>query len=173
MTDAKRKVLVAYGTHAGSTAGVAERVAEILNRSGLAAEAVRAKEARDVGSYDAVIIGSAIRAGKLMPEVLRFVDKNRGILEAKPLAAFIVCLAMKDGDEKGRATAGPYLDPLRLLVKPVSEGLFAGVYDPAKVNFVMRTIMDKMVKAPPGDFRKWDKIETWAAGLVPLFTGSR
>ena len=28
----------------------------------------------------------------------------------------------------------------------------------------------KMLKAPPGDFRKWDQVEAWAAGLVPLFT---
>jgi menaquinone-dependent protoporphyrinogen oxidase len=148
---------------------VAERVAAVLNQSGFSAEAVNAKQAGDVGSYDAVVVGSAIRAGKLMPEVLKFIDRNKAALESKPLAAFIVCLAMKDGDEKGRATAGPYLDPLRQRVKPLSEGLFAGAYDPAKVNFVMRTVMDKMVKAPPGDFRKWDQVEAWAASLVPLF----
>jgi menaquinone-dependent protoporphyrinogen oxidase len=169
MTDVKRKVLVAYATRAGSTASVAERVAAVLNQSGFSAEAVNAKQAGDVGSYDAVVVGSAIRAGKLMPEVLKFIDRNKAALESKPLAAFIVCLAMKDGDEKGRATAGPYLDPLRQRVKPLSEGLFAGAYDPAKVNFVMRTVMDKMVKAPPGDFRKWDQVEAWAASLVPLF----
>ena len=168
MTDAKRKVLVAYATRSGSTAGVAERVAEVLNRSGFAAEAVTTKETRDVGSYDAVVVGSAVRAGKLMPEVLNFLVKNKATLEAKPLAAFIVCLAMKEGDEKGRATAGTYLDPLRLRVKPASEGLFAGAYDPQKVGFVERQVL-KMIKAPPGDFRKWDQIEAWAAGLVPLF----
>ena len=168
MTDAKRKVLVAYATRAGSTAGVAERVAEVLNRSGFAAEAVSAKETRDVGSYDAVVVGSAVRAGKLMPEVLKFLDKNKAVLETKPLAAFVVCLAMKDCDEKGRATAGPYLDPLRLRVKPASEGLFAGAYDPQKVGLVERQIL-KMIKAPPGDFRRWDEVEAWAASLVPLF----
>jgi len=170
MTDTRRKVLVAYATRAGSTAGVAERVAEVLNRSGFAAQAVSAKEAHDVGSYDAVVVGSAIRAGKLMPELLKFLDQNKAALESKPLAAFIVCLAMKDGDEKGRATAGAYLDPLRLRVKPLSEGLFAGAYDPAKVNFALRTVMDKVIKAPPGDFRQWDQVEAWAAGLVPLFS---
>ena len=169
MTYADRKVLVAYATRAGSTASVAERVAGVLNRSGFVAEAVNVKETRDVGSYDAVVVGSAIRAGKLMPEVLKFLDKNKAALESKPLAAFVVCLAMKDGDEKGRATAGPYLDPLRQRVKPLSEGLFAGAYDPAKVNFALRTVMDKVIKAPPGDFRKWDQVEAWASGLVPLF----
>ena len=75
---------------------------------------------------------------------------------------------MKDGDEKGRATAATYLDPLRLRVKPVSEGLFAGAYAPEKLGFVVRQIM-RMIKAPPGDFRKWDEIEAWAVSLAPHF----
>ena len=169
MTDTKRRVLVAYATRAGSTAGVAERVAEVLNRSGFAAEAVRAKEVRDVASYEAVVLGSSVRAGKLMPEVPKFLGKNKATLEAKPFAAFVVCLAMTSGDEKGRTTASTYLEPLRAQVKPVSEGLFAGVYDPQKVGFVERTIM-KAMKAESGDFRKWDEIEAWAASLAPLFT---
>jgi menaquinone-dependent protoporphyrinogen oxidase len=169
MTDAKRKVLIAYGTRAGSTAGVAERVAEVLNRNGFAAQAEEVKKVKDTAQYDAVVLGSSVRAGKLKPEVLKFLDKNKAALAAKPFAAFVVCLAMKDWDEKGRTTAATYLEPVRAQVKPVSEGLFAGAYDPSKLGFAERTIM-KMIKAPPGDFRKWDEIEAWAATLAPLFT---
>jgi menaquinone-dependent protoporphyrinogen oxidase len=165
MTDVKRKVLVAYGTRAGSTAGVAERVAEVLNRNGLAAQAEEVKKVKDTASYDAVVLGSSIRAGKLKPEVLKFLDKNKADLSAKPFAAFILCLAMKSADEKGRATAATYIEPVRERIKPLSEGLFAGTYDPSKWSFVERRIM-KMIKAPPGDFRKWDDIEAWAASLV-------
>lgn len=167
MTDAKRKVLVAYGTRAGSTAGVAERVAEVLNRNGFSAHAAEAKKVKDTALYDAVVLGSSVRAGKLKPEVLRFLDKNKTDLNAKPFAAFVVCLAMKDRDEKGRTTASTYLEPVRERIKPLSEGLFAGAYDPQKLDFVSRQIM-KMIKAPSGDFRKWDDIEAWAASLVPL-----
>jgi menaquinone-dependent protoporphyrinogen oxidase len=169
MTDAKRKVLVGYGTRAGSTAGVAERVAEVLNRNGLAAQAIEIKKVKDAALYDAVVLGSSVRAGKLKPEVLKFLDKNKADLNSKPFAAFVVCLAMKDCDEKGRATAGPYLAPVRERVKPLSEGLFGGAYDPQKLGFVSRQIM-KLIKAPAGDFRKWDEIEAWAAGLAPLFS---
>lgn len=169
MADARKRVLVAYATRAGSTAGVAERVAEVLSSNGFAAEAVNVKKAGDVASCDAVVVGSAVRAGKLMPEVLKFLDKNKTALAAKPLATFVVCLAMKDWDEKGRATAGPYLAPVRERVKPLSEGLFGGAYDPDKVGFVERQIL-KMIKAPSGDFRRWDEIEAWATGLTPLFS---
>jgi menaquinone-dependent protoporphyrinogen oxidase len=169
MTDKSRKVLVAYATWAGSTAGVAERIAGVLNRSGFTAEAVRAKEARDLSPYGAVVLGSAVHAGKLHPDALKFVRRYAADLGAKPFAAFIVCLAMTSGDEKGRTTASAYLAPVRELIKPLSEGLFAGAYDPEKLGFAVRQVM-KMMKAPPGDFRKWDDIEAWAASLVPPFS---
>ncbi|MBN2464902.1 flavodoxin domain-containing protein [candidate division WOR-3 bacterium] len=170
MTDTTSKVLVAYATWAGSTAGIADRIAEVLNRKGLAAEAVRAKEVRDISSYGGVVLGSAVHAGRLHPDALKFMGRHAADLNSKPFAAFVVCLAMKDCDEKGRATAGPYLAPVRERVKPVSEGLFGGAYDPQKLGFVSRQIM-KMIKAPPGDFRRWDEVEAWATGLVSLLGG--
>jgi len=172
MTNTSRKVLVAYATRAGSTAGVAERVAEVLNRSGFAATAVRVNEVRDTAPYDAVVLGSSVRAGKLKPDALKFLDKNKADLNAKPFAAFIVCLTMKASDDKSRAAASAYLDPVRLQVKPLSEGLFAGALNPDKLGLVERTIM-KAMKAESGDFRRWDEVEAWAATLAPLFAAGR
>ena len=169
MTDTPRKVLVAYASWAGSTIGVAERVAEVLRRSSFAADVVRANDVPSVADYQAVVLGTAVHAGRLKSEALKFVDRNKADLNTKPFAAFVVCLAAKEGDEKSRATAATYLEPVRAQVKPLSEGLFAGAYDPSKVNFVLRTVMDKMIKAPPGDFRNWDDIEAWAESLAPLF----
>jgi menaquinone-dependent protoporphyrinogen oxidase len=169
MTATKKRVLVAYATWAGSTAGVAERIAEVLNRNGFAAEALRARDVPDTSSYSAVVLGTAVHAGRPKSEALKFLEQNRADLTSKPFAAFVVCLAAKGNDEKSRATAAAYLEPVRTQVKPLSEGLFAGAYDPAKVNFVLRTVMDKMIKAPQDDFRMWQEIEAWAASLVPLF----
>jgi len=168
MTDTPRKVLVAYATWAGSTAGVAERIAGVLNRNGLSAEAKPAREVGDTVPYAAVILGTPVRAGKVHPDATRFAERNSADLGSKPFAAFVVCLAMSATDEKGRAQAASYLEPVRQKVKPLSEGRFAGCYDPEKLNVVTRQIM-KMIKAPPGDFRNWDEIEAWASSLVPVF----
>ena len=168
MSDKPPKMLVAYATWAGSTAEVAERVAEVLNRNGLSAGAMRAREVKDVAAYDAVVLGTPVRAGRPHPDALRFAARNAAELNSKPFAAFVVCLAMSSPDEQGRAQAENYLEPVRQKARPVCEGRFAGAYDPQKLNVITRQIM-KMIKAQPGDFRKWDEIEAWAAGLVPLF----
>ncbi len=169
MTDTKPKVLVAYATWAGSTAGIAERIAEVLNRNGCAAEAMRARDVRDAAAYEAVVLGSPVHAGRLHPNALKFAGRNATDLKSKPFAAFVVCLAMTATDEKGPAQAAGYLEPVRQKVMPVCEGRFAGAYDPQKAGFLARQIM-KMIKASPGDFRKWDEIESWATSLVPLLS---
>ena len=169
MNDTKKSVLVAYASWAGSTAGVAERIAEVLNRNGFAAETLRAKDVPDTSPYGAVVLGTAVHAGRPKSEALKFVDQNRADLTSKPFAAFVVCLAMTATDEKGRAQAATYLEPVRQKVKPVCEGRFAGCYDPRKLNFVLRAIMERM-KTPAGDFRKWEEIEAWAASLAPLLS---
>jgi menaquinone-dependent protoporphyrinogen oxidase len=52
-------VLVAYASRHGATAGIAERIAEDLRSGGLSAGAVPAKDVRDIGPYDALVIGGA------------------------------------------------------------------------------------------------------------------
>ena len=65
-----------------------------------------------------------------------------------------------------------FLTPVRLLVKPVSEGLFAGVLDIKKVptasdrfKFRLSVLFGVWTE---GDHRDWNAIRAWAAGLTPL-----
>lgn len=160
-------VLVTYATRSGSTAGVAERIAAELKARGVAAEVRPVKEAGDPAGYRAVVLGSPVRAGRLMPEALKFVQRHQAALAQRPFAAFAVCLAMSDPTEANCATALGYLEPVRSLVKPAAEAAFAGAYDPARASFLERQIM-KMVKARPGDFRNWAEIDAWAAKLAEL-----
>lgn len=52
-----KNVLIAYGTTNGSTAEIAEFVAEVLRGDGLRAEALPARSVSGVASYDAVVVG--------------------------------------------------------------------------------------------------------------------
>ncbi len=74
------KVLVAYASRAGSTAEVAQAVAEVLRArsGGDTVDVLPVKIGqRPQPCYRAVIAGSAIRMGKWLPEAVEFVAKNQ------------------------------------------------------------------------------------------------
>ncbi len=65
-----------------------------------------------------------------------------------------------------------FLKPVRALVKPVSEGLFAGVLDIGKVPSFRDRLKFRLSVAlgvwKAGDHRDWAAIRTWAANLKPM-----
>lgn len=158
-------ILIAYASKAGSTAEVAQRIGKVLADGGQRVDVQPAAKVKDLSAYSAVVVGSAIRAGHLLPEAMKFIETHRQELAQKPFSAFIVCLTLKDDTPENRKTVSAYLDPLRAVLPPAHEGMFAGVMDPSRLTFIERTLM-KMMKAPSGDFRRWDEIESWAAALA-------
>ncbi len=165
------RVLIAYATRAGSTETVAQAVAEALRSEGLEVDVKPVRAVTSLAGYTGVIVGSAIRAGKPMPEVVAFVEKHERELSRVPVAYFVVCLTMKDDTDENRCTVAAYLDALRARtpdVKPVDVGLFAGVMNSARLPFLLRLLIRAM-KAPDGDFRDWEAIRTWAAGVALAF----
>jgi menaquinone-dependent protoporphyrinogen oxidase len=160
------KVLVAYASKAGSTSEVARAVGEVLTNKGYAVDVKLVKDVKDLSSYKAVVLGSAIRIGHVLPEVKKFVESNQKALSQVPTSYFVVCLTMHEDTEENRRTVSGYLAPLSVIVKPASEGLFAGKMDLTKLSFLDQT-MAKMIKAPIGDFRNWDAIRSWAAQTIP------
>ena len=88
-------------------------------------------------------------------------------------AAFLagVKLAMPGADKYREHVAG-FMQPVRALVKPVSERLFAGALDISKVP----SFGDRLKFRPSvilgvwseGDHRDWNAIRAWAESLPPL-----
>lgn len=160
-----QRTLVTYTSKAGSTAEVAARIGETLAKRGAAVDVLPVSKVSDLAPYSSVVVGSAIRMGRVMPEALSFIEKNQAALQKKSFSTFIVCLTLKDDTAENRTTVAAYLDPVRALVKPASEGLFAGVMNPNKLALLDRLIMMAM-KSPEGDYRKWDQITAWAEGVA-------
>jgi menaquinone-dependent protoporphyrinogen oxidase len=170
----KNRILIAYGTRCGSTGGVAESIGQVLSTTGTAVDLRLVKDVNDLSPYQAVIVGSAIRMGKWLPEAVEFVKTQQDTLSRLPVAYFAVCLAMKDDTAENRRKALGYLDPVRKQfpqVKPVDIGLFAGAVDYKKLSFAYGLIL-KAKGAPEGDFRNWEAIRTWAASVNPLLDSS-
>ncbi len=162
---ATRRVLVLYATRAGSTTEVADFIGRKLSEAGWSVDVEDVKTAGELRGYQAVVIGSAIRMGSVLPEVREFVRAHRGELEGVAVAYFVVCMAIQEDTPENRAEANGYLDPLRAEVKPVEVGLFAGKVDYSKLGAGTR-LMAKMADLPPGDFRNWAAIEAWAGALA-------
>jgi menaquinone-dependent protoporphyrinogen oxidase len=160
------KVLVAYATKAGSTTEVAQAIAEVLRNQGNTVDVAPVKEVKDLSPYRAVIAGSAIRMGSWLPEAVDFVAKNQAALAKVPTAFFLVSGYLKDDTPEMRAKVSAFLDPVRAMVKPGKEGMFAGKMDYSKITFLDRLIA-KMVKSVEGDWRNWDQIRAWAADAIP------
>ena len=160
------KILVAYASKCGSTGEVAEAIGQALCDAGAAVDVRLAQNVTDVSPYRAVIVGSAIRMGRWLPEAAKFVETHREALSQVPVAYFLTCMTLEDDTEENRRTVAAYLDPVREIVQPVGVGLFAGVMDPSKLSFVFRLMM-KAMGTPEGDFRDWEAIRAWADGLRP------
>jgi hypothetical protein len=75
---------------------------------------------------------------------------------------------MRDG-EKYRPQEAEWLAPVRALVRPVSEGLFAGILDIRKIPSFSDRLKFRLSVASgvwsEGDHRDWEAIHAWANSL--------
>ncbi len=165
-----RRILVAYASRGGSTGGVAEALGKTLAEQGSQVDVRQIKDVAGIDQYSAVVLGSAIRGKAWLPEAMEFVRAHRDALRQKPVAAFLVCitLAMPIAANYKEFVRG-FMNDVRSLIAPRAEGYFAGALDYSKVPLVPEglqlRILSAASKTPPGDYRDWDAIRSWAVQL--------
>ena len=159
------RILVAYASRKGSTAGIAQAIGKELTIEGYTVDVSEMKSVTSLAGYNAVVIGAPVYTGKVTGDVAAFVSTNKDELSRVPVAGFVTGIAPvfpKTGDVKGftdqLVTA---LSPVRL----VAVTMFAGTLDAGKMNLVERSLTTLM-KVPTGDFRDWDAIAAWAKTLA-------
>lgn len=162
-----QRILVAYGSKYGATREIAEKISETLRDAGLEVEVLPADRAGDPSSYKAVVLGSAVYAGRWRKEAARFLQANEGTLAKRPVWIFSSG-PTGEGDPLELVKGWRLPDALKPVadrIKPRDITVFHGAMDPGKLNFFEKLIL-KMVKAPTGDFRDWDTIAAWASGIA-------
>lgn len=167
------KILVTYASRSSSTAEIAEAISETLARNGACVELLPMQDVKNLSSYHALVVGSAIRGSRWLPEAMKFIQDHRQELARKRVATFTVCitLAMANG-ERYRQAVRAWIAPVRTQLQPVSEGLFAGRLDFAKLPLTFDTFKLRFVVAlgifPKDDRRDWQSIRAWADSIRPL-----
>jgi menaquinone-dependent protoporphyrinogen oxidase len=161
------KVLVAYGSKYGATAAIAEKIGQVLIEQGLEADVAPPESAGDPAGYAAFVVGSGAYYGRWRKSAAKFLKKNEELLSGMPVWIFSSG-PTGEGDpvELSKGWRSPKsLEVVFEHIKPRDITLFAGMIDPEKLNSLEKTAIKK-VEAPTGDFRDWDAIAEWAAGIA-------
>ena len=170
-TEDTLRVLIAYASMYGSTGGIAKNIGQVLCRKGAQVDVLHIENIREPKDYHAIIVGSAIRSSKWLPEAVEFVETNKRAFREKPVAYFLSCLTLCRSNEKTLCKAKTFLNLVREKVpevKPIDIGLFPGVLDYSKMSFPIRIIMKRKMKqkdVKEGDYRNWASISAWASSL--------
>lgn len=158
------RILVAYASVHGSTAGVAEAVGKALQEKGYTVDTAVMKTVSSPGDYTAVVIGAPVYMGKMVGDVKKFVGKHRDALVQVPVAAFCVGVAPLGKDPGDVDTIMNIFRTALAPLEPVDVTMFAGKIDMEKLPFMHKWIWKKM-DGPVGDFRDWEAIRVWARDL--------
>ncbi len=191
------KILVAYSTNSGSTAEVAQVVADELIQSGHVAEVQPITEIKDVSGFDAVVVGAPMIFG-WHNTARKFVRKHAKELAEKKVAYFACAMRLTEvlgeslpliplvldpnlaaNPEKPGSlsfkerftTTGYYLKPMlnaAPAVKPVNAAFFKGRLEMFRLKWWQAAFVMFIVQAPAGDYRDWDYIKSWGMSLSKL-----
>lgn len=187
-----KKVLVAYSTNAGSTAEVAQKIAETFGKDSIDADVRKIDEISDIEGYDAVVVGAPMILG-LHKKAVRFLKMHQQSLGKIPVALFMTALKLTETGEDDIDGIPLYRDPALLAqpknplklsriekhttprgylrpilknissVKPVHMGFFKGKLDLRNLKLIQMLFVMLIIGAKPGDFRDWQGIQHWAA----------
>ncbi|MBC7251240.1 MAG: flavodoxin domain-containing protein [Anaerolineae bacterium] len=161
------KVLVAYATKYGATAEMAWKIGQVLREAGVQAEVLPVDRVGDLGAYRAVVLGSAVYAGQWRKEAAAFLEANEQALAQRPVWLFSSG-PTGEGDPAQLMRGWRFpeaLQPIADRIQPRDVAFFHGVLDMKKLNLAEKLIV-KAIKAPAGDFRDWEAITSWAAGIA-------
>lgn len=156
------KVLVTAASKYGATFEIAAAIGEVLAERGLDATVVTPPEVGRVEDYDAVVLGSAVYAGRWLEDARTLVDRSAEALAARPVWLF---------------SSGPTGEPLKPeedsvdvagileATKARDHHVFAGKLLRKQLSFGEKAMVVAF-RAKDGDFRDWDEIRSWASSIA-------
>lgn len=155
-------VLVTYGSRSGSTEEIARFVAAVFEEDGHKVDVLPAGRVFTVGRYEVVVLGSAIYATRWHRDAVRFLRRNADALRFREVWLF-------HSGPVGDGTADqqvPAPHNVRRIAARIGTGLpitFGGRLEADTAQGFLGRRMARSHLA--GDYRDWEKIREWAAGI--------
>ncbi|MFD0045859.1 flavodoxin domain-containing protein [Pseudarthrobacter scleromae] len=166
------RILVAYATRHGATAGIAERIASRLSADGIPAEAHSVTDVDDVALYDAVVLGGAAYMAHWLKDATTFAKRHQQELQNRKVWLFSSGplgndAVDKNGEDVLQSARPKEFSELQTLLQPSGEEVFFGAWNPDTPPVGIGERLIRLAPAsrealPAGDFRNWDAVDAWA-----------
>jgi len=162
--DSRPRVLVAYATAAGSTAGVAERIAATLAAAGAVVACRPAGTDVDPTSFDAVVVGSAVHDMTWLQPAVDF------LIRVQRTDRPVWCFSVGGIQPRGHLTRAMTDRELRRIGQsftrpPLDHRMFGGIIDMRHTPLWGRLFF-RATGGRPGDHRDWAAIQHWAEEIA-------
>ena len=156
------KVLVCAASKYGATSEIAQAVADVLAERGCTVTVLPADKVTTVEEFDAAVLGSAVYVGRWLKPARELAERFATELAARPVWLF---------------SSGPVGEPAKPADNPVDvtkileatgardHQIFTGKVVRKDLSFPDRAVISAL-RVQEGDFRDWEEIRTWAAGIA-------
>jgi menaquinone-dependent protoporphyrinogen oxidase len=172
-------ILIIYSSTDGQTLKICHRLQAVIEQQAFQVTVLSIDDTAqiDLVSFDKIVIGASIRYGHHSPQIVKFIEKNRHLLDSKANAFFSVNVVARK-PEKSSPETNPYLKKFlkRISWKPKELAVFAGKIDYPKYKpfdrFVIRLIM-WMTHGPTDpsaviEFTDWNQVTLFADRLIKM-----
>ncbi|MEU3645257.1 flavodoxin domain-containing protein [Lentzea sp. NPDC034063] len=162
------EILVAYATKMGATKEIAEAIGARISSASHEVVVLDAADVNSVAPYKAVVLGSALYAGRWRREAVKLLTRNEKLLHTRPLWLFH---SGPLGADVAAQQAPRTVREIAARIGAEEPFTFGGRLTPqTAVGFFAR----KMAQGPmAGDFRDWDEIDRWAYTIAERLVAAR
>lgn len=192
-----KNFLIAYASKTGSTAEIAQMIAEEIQSNEIQVDVLPFKKVDNLASYDAIILGAPMMMG-WHPGMVNFIQNHQTTLKNIPTAYFITAINLTDTGEtqlndvpifidknfarpprkasrlsprERHTSITGYLDPIFADIPsiiPEKVAFFGGNLNLKMLKWWQILLVTFIIRAKPGDRRNPVAIQEWASNLPAM-----
>ncbi len=166
------RILILYSTTDGHTVEICERLRTVIEALGhtVTLAGFSSFPGAEMAGFERIVIGASIRYGRHSRQLIEFINRNAGILNARPGAFFSVSVAARK-PKNSKPGTNAYMQAFLRKVswRPAQLAVFAGKIDYPRYGFFDRLMIRLIMLVTGGptdpqavvDFTDWNQVEAF------------